>query len=288
MVQEVVRILRNTSRNIDRDIKTNQLSEFSERLRISGYKQHARMEIIKRGVEAYEKQVERDKSGLCPLHRPKGYQKEVRLRKKRRNKAPWYKPHSTVMFCPPTPNGDLANKLREIVQIQKKEGGIDIKIVEKAGIKIGALLPGLRKKKGCGRDECFIHTTGGKGDCNKESVVYKGSCLKCKETGKECIYIGETSRSGYVRGKQHLEAIKNHQKHRSNAFAKHIEERHEGRETKFSMSIVKYLRTPLERQIREGVEIAREKNDIMNSKLDHFQPGIRKITFGNIFDNFGS
>ena len=76
MVQEVVRILRNTSRNIDRDIKTNQLSEFSERLRISGYKQHARMEIIKRGVEAYEKQVERARVDNVPYTDQKGIRKK--------------------------------------------------------------------------------------------------------------------------------------------------------------------------------------------------------------------
>ena len=48
-------------------------------------------------------------------------------------------------------------------------------------------------------------------------------------------------------------------------------------------------RTPLERQGREGVEIVRAKADYMlNSKLDHFEPGIRQVIFGDVYDDFGS
>ena len=55
------------------------------------------------------------------------------------------------------------------------------------------------------------------------------------------------------------------------------------------MDIVKYLRTPLERQVREGVEIVKVEADlILNSKLDHCQPGMRRITFGDIYDELGS
>ena len=55
------------------------------------------------------------------------------------------------------------------------------------------------------------------------------------------------------------------------------------------MSIVNYNRTPLERQVRERVEIVRAKADYMlNSKLDHLQPRIRQVTFGDVYDDFGS
>ena len=168
---------------------------------------------------------------------------------------------------------------------EKMEGGLDIKVVEKAGVKLGKLLPGLKGKEECGRVDCFVHTSGGKGNCNRESVVYKGTCLTCRDKGKRSVYVGETSRSGYIRGRQHIEAIKDHRKHGNNAFAKHIEEEHGGRKTEFRMDIVKHLRTPLERQVSEGVEIARAKADlILNSKLDYFQPGMKRITFGDIYE----
>ena len=53
------------------------------------------------------------------------------------------------------------------------------------------------------------------------------------------------SRSGYVRGKQHMEVIREPvYKHQTNAFARHIMDRHNGNETRFEMSIVKYNGTP--------------------------------------------
>ena len=56
-------------------------------------------------------------------------------------------------------------------------------------------------------------------------------CLSCDDMmmGRSSAYIGESSRSGYVRGKQHLEAIEDHHIHQSNAFAKHIKEKHDGK-----------------------------------------------------------
>ena len=92
------------------------------------------------------------------------------------------------MFCP-TPDGGLARVLREIIKKQKMDGGLEIKIVERSGIKIEKLLPGLKEEKDCGRKDCFLHTTGGKKSCNRESVVYKGTCLTCKDNGKNSVYI---------------------------------------------------------------------------------------------------
>ena len=115
----------------------------------------------------------------------KGYDQKERTKKKIRKKTSWCKPYQAVLFCPPTPDGGLARVLREIIKKQKMNGRLDIKIMERSGIKIEKLLPGLKEEKDCGRKDCFIHTTGGKGSCNRESVVYKGTCLTCKENGKK-------------------------------------------------------------------------------------------------------
>ena len=51
----------------------------------------------------------------------------------------------------------------------------------------------------------------------------------------------------------------------------------------FRLDIIKYHRPPLERHIREGVEIIGAKADcVLNSKLDYFVPGMRRVTFGDI------
>ena len=82
--------------------------------------------------------------------------------------------------------------------------------------------------------------------------------------GENSVYVGESSRSRYVRGKQHLEAIMDHHKHQFNAFAKHVKEKHDGRETKFRMNVLKYHKTPLELLVREGVEIVRAEADLFS------------------------
>ncbi len=165
---------------------------------------------------------------------------------------------------------------------------INIKVIERAGKSVKTILPGLQTEQNCGRNDCMIHTSGGKGDCNVEGIVYKVQCLKCKEQNIDSVYIGESSRSGYVRGKQHLEAARTPKTHESNAIARHIIEYHESKNdyTTFKMDIINTFNRPLQRQLKEGIEIARCKADIvMNSKLDHYQPGIRRVVFVQELDS---
>ena len=90
-----------------------------------------------------------------------------------------------------------------------------------------------------------------------------------------------------MRGKEPIIAIRDPGRYKSNAFAKHVVEHHPGRnDVKFKMDIVKCYRKPLERQVREGVEILRANADcIMNSKLDFIQPRLRRMTFEDILQD---
>jgi len=145
----------------------------------------------------------------------------------------------------------------------------------------------LKEETDCERGDCVVHAFGGKGNCNKEGAVYQGDCKTCAEKGVKSIYIGETSRSTYVRGQQHLKAMQNPvQSKNKNAFAKHIIEKHgDGEKVKFGFKIVKNFAKPLERQVREGVEILGMRADVvMNSKLDHYKPAIRRVGFTDILD----
>ena len=118
LTQEVVRILRNTKKELPDRVKNSFLSEFSLRMKESGYSERFRFEVISSGVACYEKQLARSVAGTCPLYRPKGYKAEDRSRKKLISKRSWYKPFSTVLFCPPTPGSQLATELRRIVDVE--------------------------------------------------------------------------------------------------------------------------------------------------------------------------
>ena len=215
----------------------------------------------------------------------------------------WYRPFNTVLFCPPTPGSKLAKGLQKVAEDTSKRSLMRIKVVERAGITLKSQLPGLQEKEECmnNKDTCFVHKYGGKGNCRAEGVVYKGTCMTCDEKGPsskvekdgtvkrlierkhgtKSIYIGESSRSAYQRGLQHMYALKNPRNHANNAFCKHILEYHRGESHKdinFKVDVVKTFKRPMDRQIWEGVEIHGAKRDIlMNSKLDHYQPAVGRI-----------
>ena len=51
---------------------------------------------------------------------------------------------------------------------------------------------------------------------------------------------------------------------------------------KFKMDIVGTFQKPLERQVREGIEIFNaDAKTLMNSKMDHYQPAIKRVVFTN-------
>ena len=65
LAQEVIRILRNTRNNLPWALKSAMLTQFSLRMKDSGYSEQVRLEVIKGGVVGYEQQVQRDRNGEC-------------------------------------------------------------------------------------------------------------------------------------------------------------------------------------------------------------------------------
>ena len=301
---EVLRILRNTSREAPVEVKTFLLSEFAGRMKDSGYPEKFRKEVIKSGWEGYEKQVSRQETGECPLYRPKGYRKEERSMDKQVKKRAWYKPYDSVLFCPVTPGGVLASRLREITSEVNSRRDMKIKVIERVGTKITTQL-----KTACNYEarcrsttECIVHRNGGRGDCNRENVVYKGTCLTCERSGYsskpdqeervvpvtqrrsnvKSTYIGETSRSCFVRGAEHRNCLNNPRRpgSGSNAFVKHSELYHDGEEddVQYKVDVLKSFKKPMERQLWEGVEIQTTDADVkMNSKRDHYQTAVGRM-----------
>lgn len=286
------------------ELKVEFLSEFAWRMKESGYSEKFRQEVIECGVKGYEKQVERDARGECPLHRPKGYKSKERRQKKDMLRSVWYRPNDTVLFCPPTPEGKLAKQLRKVAKETGDKMLMKIKVVERAGTSMKTLLPGLKETE-CGnsKEQCFIHKNGGKGNCRIEGVVYKSECITCmhkgpssippekagqikKQPGVTSVYIGESSRSGYQRGQDHQKALKNPAKHQNNAFVKHVRDFHRGKGKRviFKTSVIGQFKRPMQRQISEGINIFRSKprlDILMNSKMDHYQPVITRVHVTN-------
>ena len=67
---EVLRRLRNTSRDLPWSEKADILTDFSRALMCSGWDAKHRHDFIMAGIIGYHRQLERDDSGVTPLYRP--------------------------------------------------------------------------------------------------------------------------------------------------------------------------------------------------------------------------
>ena len=114
------------------------------------------------------------------------------------------------------------------------------------------------------------------GMCKKESVCYEIECMKCKEEEDESVYIGETSRSAYERLIEHERGHR--KKEKDNPLWKHDHLLHKGEKQGYRAKVLSQHRTPLERQIREFVNISNEKRRLMNSKNEWNGQGLTRLT----------
>ena len=84
-----------------------------------------------------------------------------------------------------------------------------------------------------------------------QSAIYKVTCLRCKEKGEEAQYWGETGRTCYDRGAEHLQGIRN--KSSNSTFWRHHQETHgESDPPSFQMERYKTVKGNLARQSLEG------------------------------------
>ena len=98
-------------------------------------------------------------------------------------------------------------------------------------------------------------------------------------------YIGETWRTGYERGREHMEDLQ--QIREGSHMLKHILEDHPGKkmkEIKFGIRIKQTFRSALERQVSEAVSIHQAQRDgykLMNSKSEYSRCIVPRIKIEN-------
>ena len=115
------------------------------------------------------------------------------------------------------------------------------------------------------------------GKCRKRSVVYRMSCKSCEINKKKTVYIGETGRTAFERGEEHIRNI-NHggdDEEKHSVWRKHKEEKHGGENIDINMEIIASFKDDaLGRQVMEGVIIREEVADeILNSREEFHRPG---------------
>ena len=145
-----------------------------------------------------------------------------------------------------------------------------------------------------------------KQDCRKRNLVYQTTCHTCrvrkeaeieeryKEEGKKkveemkkgmkkYVYIGETNRSVYERGREHHNDIAANKT--SSHMLRHLLDVHEEEEedwdkVKFSMKILRSTQTAFKRQILESCLIQKERKGhyLMNAKSEYNRCALPRLT----------
>ena len=175
-------------------------------------------------------------------------------------KVNWYKKghFSSVIFVPVTPD----SRLKRMLEADVRKTDVKIKVVEKSEVNIKRVLQRSNpfKTDVCGKSDCFVCETSQSGRCEAQGVTYRIECQGCGNK-----YIGETSRSAYTRGKEHLKDLDSATER--SVLKNHCNERHGGLLQDFKMDVTEVFNgDPMLRQISEAVTIRREGRNTMNNK----------------------
>ena len=305
LTQNLMRRMLNTSEmaNIEERIKV--VDQYCNQLLLSGYSIKQITDIVTAGLTGYEKLLLKCKKEKKPLHRSAEDGQTERRRKKLLASGNWCKQKKkgqksssyvkkkqinnneepetvTVMFVSQTVGGELARRLQreenKIAKMTKER----IRIVERSGTTVKQILHKSNPWAGghCGRTSCLMCENGdGKQNCMEKNIVYQISCLECAATAggvnapgqrrcRPAIYIGQTSRTGFERGKEQFDGLK--KKNENNPLFKHVADKHNrNAEVKFRMTVVKRHFSAFSRLIHKALRIERMSKldvEILNSR----------------------
>ena len=123
----------------------------------------------------------------------------------------------SVMFVDSTKGGWMAKRFKEEEKRLGRMTGYNIRITEMSGMPLSRLLPSTNPwgPGDCGREDCPVCSQNDEKvqNCKQRNILYESSCRICQVDGKDAgkltgnnkgIYVGESSRSMYERGKEHV------------------------------------------------------------------------------------
>ena len=161
MTQEVVRILLNCRRELNCTIKQQHLSNLIQRMKNSGQNEIFWSEVLKAGLQGYNKILEADNIGSKPIYRSKEWKCAAIGLEKRKKKTNWLGPfYKSCIFVPPTPGGELKKRMQAKEKELRTGGREDypIKIIETAGRPLERALVKSDPFNGnqCHDKKCFV------------------------------------------------------------------------------------------------------------------------------------
>ena len=260
------------------------MAQWAQKLKRSGYPVTFRHQVITAALGRWKRMCREEEQGVRPIYRPREWRRNQRRLSKEGKKTSWHQTHpgqvSAPLIVDPVP-GDLLQKLKSECEKFERAHGVRVQVCPKAGTSVKTdAKPDPLRKLGCGRVNCLPCSSTGtkKGDCEKNSVTYKITCLTCLQVGRKTTYEGETGRNAFTRGQEHQEGLR--QKSEKSPLWKHCVNEHSSQEADFSMQVIRFHNSCLGRQVHEAVRITRtEAEIILNSKSEfHQAPLVRVVS----------
>ena len=280
ITEGAIRRLRYTDRSLPWSEVAEILSVYSNELRLSGYDENYRSEVMVAALKGFRRQCLDSDTGGVPLFRSRSYERESRRKKKLMSREAWFKPKFDIVgFLPPTPGGALVKGIQKIVQEEGEKIGLNIRVAEQSGLSVSSMLttPDL---SGCLFPRCTIAEGGA--SHSRRGANYTGTCLICGD-----LYRGETGFSAHTRVGQHQEDLRRNSE--QNSMAIHIAENHpdyRGDPTSIIFSVSKTGNKSLLRQTREAVQIANTNPaQLMNGRAEYIRPAIQRMAHVDLLDD---
>ena len=305
LLEEGKRRLKNCSPELAWNEKVLQLNRMSSDMKHSGHTQNFRNLILRRIVANYTKSLSNHLEGVHQMYRNKQERDDQKkTTAAMSSKDNWFRSGgATSTLCvPPTPGKELARRVETNLGQSRQPEGTRIKVVEGNGVSIcrGMVKTNQFPRGVCYRRDCVIcfHKDGEEGItfCDRSNVGYEGDCTRCSET--KYRYVGETSRTGYTRSKEHLGD------YRAASLAKlpplptpicgtaprkkqdvkswmweHTRDVHGGQvgtiESDYKFRVTKNYRKCLDRQVSEDILMKTSERDgyvLLNSKNEYYTP----------------
>ena len=210
LLEEGMRRVRNCSPELSWSEKIPFLNRFSSDMRFSGHTTSFRSTILSRVLLRYEKELSNHLEGKTKLYRTRQERLDMNREKQASSlRDTWFRKggFTSTLTVPATPNGELAEVVRKNLEQGRQPPGTRIKVLEDGGIsaKQSIVKSNQFPKQNCDREDCLLcyHQDGNnpRMTCAVSSIGYEGACTRCPS---KYAYIGETSRTGYTRVREHM------------------------------------------------------------------------------------
>ena len=289
MVEETLRRLRNCSPEMSWNERGAHLTQFAKELKSSGHTENFRVAVFNAAIRKFVNEMKKHNEGKKDMYRSREQrEKDMKERGGKTSNDNWFKKNdkrnkrtTSVLNVPFTSNSTLVKKTRNKLGKMKAPEGTHTIILESGGTKLRDQLikSDPFPNKECGRKDCKMPEC--KERCYAGHVNYTIVCKSCESINhcEKYVYMGESSRGGYIRYKQHF----NKYKTKSGFMWDHDVLKHGGTgEVEFEVERVVKDGDPLRRVIRESVKLqhtnreegCRDGNgvvvNLMNRKNEYF------------------